>query len=114
MTTVWPIVALGMVAAISLLLPAAVNRFKRLRGGSAATASPAVVTLTDNAMRWPAVFVVTTTPPALMLLFLYAATAQQPDPPSLWFLPVIILPVAVGALYARRKLHHDGNAGDCE
>jgi hypothetical protein len=65
-------------------------------------------------MRWPSLFVATTLPVVLMLLFLYAAMAQQPEVPTLWMFPMIILPVAVGVLYARRKIRHDSTDQDRE
>ena len=121
MTTVWPIIALGMVAAISLLLPAIVVRFKSKRDRSTTAVSSAFAVSADDAdessvdiERWPPMFVASTLPLVLMLLFLYAAAAQQPDIRSLWFLLVMILPVAGGALYARRKIGHDTTRRDGE
>jgi hypothetical protein len=114
MTTVWPVIALGMVAATSLLVPTIVVRFQRKRARSTPAVSVASAAGTENTdesslntQRCPPMFVATALPLVLMLLFLYAAAAQQSDMHSLWFLPVIILPVAVSALCARRKIRHE-------
>lgn len=108
MTTVWPIIVLGLVATTVLLLPAFLKGRWFLRSDTAARQEQILNRVephtTDgaigNPLNWSFLFVCALLPLTVLLLLLWGVAARELSDNSWWIPLVIIFPVGIGMMTA--------------